>query len=91
MVCQSEFLQYARKTSVDPRGLGHWCLWPFYCNPNHVTRIIVAYRTCHTKIQKPPDDVSTTAALHTSAQTKLLPVELYDKDLTNQIKEWRKS
>ena len=49
MVCRSKFLQYARKTLVDPRGLDHWCLWPFYCNPNHVTRIIVAYRTCHTK------------------------------------------
>jgi hypothetical protein len=24
MVCQSKYLQYARKLSVDPRGLGHW-------------------------------------------------------------------
>ncbi len=42
MVCWSKTLQYVRKTLVDPRGLGCWCLWPFYCNPNHVTRIIVA-------------------------------------------------
>jgi hypothetical protein len=49
MVCRREFLQYARKPLVDSRGLGCWCSWPFYCNPNHVTRIIVAYRTCHTK------------------------------------------
>jgi hypothetical protein len=49
MVCRSKFLQYARKTLVDPRGLGPWCSWPFYCNPNHVTRILVAYRTYHTK------------------------------------------
>jgi hypothetical protein len=49
MVCQSEYLQYARKPSVDPRGLGRWCLWPFYCNPRHVTRIVVAYRTGHSK------------------------------------------
>ena len=52
MVCRSKFLQYARKRLVDPRGLGHWCLWPFYYNPNHVTRIIVAYRTCHTKFKR---------------------------------------
>jgi hypothetical protein len=51
MMCWSKFLQYARKPLVDSRGLGCWCLWPFYCNLNHVTRIIVAYRTCQTKSQ----------------------------------------
>jgi hypothetical protein len=25
MVCQHEFILYARKPSVDPRGLGQWC------------------------------------------------------------------
>jgi hypothetical protein len=49
MVCRSKFLQYARKLLVDLRRLGCWCSWPFYCNPNHVTRIIAAYRTCRTK------------------------------------------
>jgi hypothetical protein len=49
MVCWSKFLKYVRKTLVDPRDLGCWCLWPFYSNHNHVTRIIVTYRTCHTK------------------------------------------
>ncbi len=42
MLCRHKFIQYARKPTVDPRGLGRWCLWPFYCNPNHVTRIVVA-------------------------------------------------
>jgi hypothetical protein len=46
MLCRHEFVQYARKPSVDPRGLGRWCSWPFYCNPDHVTRLIVAYRPC---------------------------------------------
>jgi hypothetical protein len=91
MVCWSNFLQYARKTLVDPRGLGCWCWWPFYCNPNHVTRIIVAYRTCHTKSK----------GLWTIYQQQLRylqahgpncsPIELFDKDLTNQMKNWRKS
>ncbi len=49
MVFRSKFLQYTRKPSADPRRLGRWCSWPFYRNPNHVTRIVVAYRTCHTK------------------------------------------
>jgi hypothetical protein len=48
MVCRSEFLQYARKPTSDLRGLGCWCSLPFYCNPNHVIRIVGAYRTCHT-------------------------------------------
>ncbi len=38
MLCRHKFFQYAWKPSVDPRGLGRWCSWPFYCNPDHVTR-----------------------------------------------------
>ena len=49
MICRHEFIQYARKPSVDPRGLGRWCSWPFSCNPIHVTRIVVAYRPCRRK------------------------------------------
>jgi hypothetical protein len=49
MVCRPKLLQYARKPLAHPRGLGHWCSWPYYCNPNHVVRIVVAYRTCCTK------------------------------------------
>jgi hypothetical protein len=30
MVCRHKFIQYARKPSVDSRGLGRWCSWPFY-------------------------------------------------------------
>ncbi len=49
MLCQHKFIQYAWKPSVDPRGLGRWCSWPFYCNPDHVTRLIVAYQPCARK------------------------------------------
>jgi hypothetical protein len=42
-------LQYAKKPSTDASGLGRWCSWPFYANPNHVTRIVVAYRPCSSK------------------------------------------
>jgi hypothetical protein len=91
MVCQSKYLQYVHKPSVNPRGLGRWCSWPFYCNPNHVSRIIVAYRTCHSKVK----------GLRTIYQQQLRyiqahgidcsPVELFDRDLAEQIKEWRQS
>jgi hypothetical protein len=43
MLCRHKFVQYARKPSVNPRGLGRWCSWPFYRNPTHVTRLVVAY------------------------------------------------
>jgi hypothetical protein len=46
MLCHHKIVQYAWKPSVDPRGLGRWCSWPFYCNPDHVTRLIVAYQPC---------------------------------------------
>ncbi len=31
MICHSKFIQYARKASADPRGLGRWCSWQFFC------------------------------------------------------------
>jgi hypothetical protein len=43
MLFRSKYLQYARRPTVDPRGLSRWCSWPFFCNPSHVTRIVVAY------------------------------------------------
>jgi hypothetical protein len=91
MICRSEFIQYTRKASVDPRGLGRWCSWQFFCNPNHVSRIVLAYRTCRSKAK----------GLRTIYQQQLRyiqahgincsPVELFDRDLAKQIKEWRKS
>jgi hypothetical protein len=91
MVWWSKFLQYARKLLVDSRCLGCWFLWPFYCNPNHVTRIIVAYRTCHTK-SKWLWTIYQQQLHHIQVHSlNCSPVELFDKDLSNQIKEWRKS
>ena len=91
MICRSKFIQYARKASVDPRGLGRWCSWQFFCNPNHVSRIVVEYRTCRSKAK----------GLRTIYQQQLRyiqvhgincsPVELFDRDLAKQIMEWRKS
>jgi hypothetical protein len=91
MVCRSEFVQYTQKVSVDPRGLGRWCSWQFFGNPNRVSRIVVAYKTCRAKPK----------GLRTIYQQQLRyiqahgincsPVELFARDLVKQIKEWRKS
>ncbi len=84
MVCRHEFLQYARKPSNDFQGLGWWCSWPFYCNPTHSTRIVVAYRTGSGKSRGP----------HTIHQQQLWymqlpnlkgsPQQIFDKDLLHQ-------
>ncbi len=29
LLCRHKFLQYAKKSLIDPRGLGRWCSWPF--------------------------------------------------------------
>ncbi len=49
MLCRHKYLQYARKPTIDPRGLGRLCSWPFFCNPMHVTRIVIAYCPCRSK------------------------------------------
>ncbi len=51
MLCRQEYLQYAWRPTVNPRGLGRWCSWPFYCNPMHITRIVVAYQPCASKTE----------------------------------------
>jgi hypothetical protein len=89
MLCRHEFIQYARKPSVDPRGLGRWCLWPFYCNLNLVTRIVVAYRpfNCRSK------GLKTVYQQHLryiqSRGLEMDPVYMFDVDLSKQIKEWQ--
>ncbi len=89
MVCRHEFAQYARDPSVDPRGLGRWCSWPFYCDPIHVTRIVVAYRPCarKTKGLKMVYQQHMRYIQSMGLQTDL--VSLFDSNLSKQIKEWR--
>jgi hypothetical protein len=89
MVCRHEFIQYARKPLVDPRGLGRWCSWPFSCNPIHITRIVVAYRPC----QRKSKGLKTIYQQHMRyiqlRGLKTDPTALFDTDLSQQIKEWR--
>jgi hypothetical protein len=91
MVCRSKYLQYACKLSVDPRGLSRWCSWPFYCNPNHVSRIVVAYRTCHSKVKGLRMIYQQQLCYIQAHGIDCSPVELFDRDLAKQIKEWIQS
>jgi hypothetical protein len=81
MLYRHKFVEYARKPSVNPRGLGRWCFWPFYCIPTHVTRLVVAYRPCARKAK----GLKTVYQQHMQyIQTRGLqtdPVMLFDSDL----------
>ena len=88
ILCRHEFLQYARKPSVDPRGLGRWCSWPFYCNPTHVTRIVVAYRPCNRRSKGLKTVYQQHLRCIQSRGLETDPVSLFDVDLSKKIKEW---
>ena len=89
MLVRHKFLQYARKPVIDDRELGRWCSWPFYSNPNHATRIVVAYRPCATKSK----GLKTVYQQHKRYMqlNNILgsPVEMFDRDQDEQIKKWR--
>ncbi len=90
MVCRHEFLQYARKLSADPRGLGRWCSWPFFCNPSHVTRILVAYPPCARIVEGLKMVYQQHVQYIQARGLQYISVNLFDHDLSRQIKEWRK-
>jgi hypothetical protein len=89
MLCWHKYLQYAWRPTADPRGLGRWCSWLFYCNPMHVTRIVVAYCPCASKIE----GLKTVCQQHMQyIQLRGLssnPINLFNHNLSKQVKEWR--
>ncbi len=89
MECRYEFAQYLRKPSVNPRGLGRWCFWPFYCNPTHMARIVVAYRPCARKAKGLKMVYQQHLGYIQSRRLQTDTVALFDTNLSKQIKEWR--
>jgi hypothetical protein len=81
MLCRHKFLQYARKLSVDLRGLGRWCSWPFFCNPMLVTRIVVAYQPGASKVKGLKTVYQQHLQYIQSRGLPYSPVELFDHDL----------
>ncbi len=88
-LCGNEYLQYAQNTLVDPRGLGRWCSWLFYCNPTHVTRIAVAYRPCTGKTEGLKTVYQQHMQYIQSRGLSFNPINVFDHDLSKQIKEWK--
>jgi hypothetical protein len=91
MVCRHKFLQYARKSSNNFQGLGRWCSWPFYCNPTHSTRIVVAYRTGSDKSKGFRTIYQQQIWYMQLQHLKGSPQQLFNKDLLHQCKIWCKS
>ena len=90
LLCRHQFLQYAKKPSIYPQGLGRWCSWPFSCNASHVTRIIIAYRPCASKVKGFKTVYQQNLRYIQSKGLKSNPVlELFDLNLSKQITEWQ--
>ncbi len=85
MMYHNKCLQYARKALVDPRGLGRWCSWPFYCNPTHTIRLVVAYRPCATKVKGLKTVYQQQLRYIQAKGLNVTPLELFNKDLTKQL------
>jgi hypothetical protein len=88
MICHNKFLQYARKPSVDSRGLGRWCSWTFFCNPMHTTRIVVAYKPCAAKVKGLKKVYQQQLKYIHAKGLHVTPLELFDNDLTKQLSKW---
>lgn len=91
MLFMHELLQYARSRDNDFRGLGRWSSWTLQSNPNHRTRVVVAY--C-------PGNRSKNTGLTTVANQHMMyidehnldtrsPYRLFVQDLSQQLRDWR--
>lgn len=91
MLFTHELLQYAKNRDNDFRGLGRWSSWVLQSNPNHRTRVVVAY--C-------PGKKSTNLGLTTVANQHMIyidennietrsPYALFLQDICDQLREWR--
>ena len=90
-ICLNQSLfEYAHDVEPDFRGLGRWTSWKLYHNPEHVTRIVIAY--C-------PGTGSSDKGLKTvyrqhmnyihSHHLQRTPYQLFFDDLVFQLKTWR--
>lgn len=90
IVVMHEFLQYARNSSKDFRGMGRWCSFAFWVNPKHKFRLIVAYNVCKGK----PKGLKTVYQQQLRAMQDAglsgSPRSLFEKDFVRQCKQWRK-
>jgi len=83
ILVRHKLLQYAKKPSGDKRGLGRWCSWPFYNNPNHTTRIAMAYRPCATKVKGLKSIYQQHKRYMQRESIQGTPIEMFDRDLSD--------
>lgn len=91
MLFTHELLQYSRNKDNDFRGLGRWSSWVLQSNPNHRTRIVVAY--CPGNRGNKPG-LTTVANQHmmyidSNSTSTRSPYDLFCQDITQQLREWR--
>ena len=88
IVLFNSILQYAQGISHDHRQLGRWASWVLSNNPEHRTRVVVAY--CPGRSRR--EGLKTVYQQHVRyIQTNRLsctPYQLFVDDLTKQIKCW---
>ncbi len=89
MLCRHKYFQYTRKPIIDPRGLGRWCSWLFFCNLTHVTRIVIAYCRCMSKAEGLKTVYQQHLQYIQSRGLQFNPVKLFDHNLSKKIKKWR--
>jgi hypothetical protein len=83
----STLLQYSHRHLPDWRRLGRWSSWSLYRNPEHRTRIVVAYSP-GTRRNGPKTVYQQQMAYINTHRLNSTPTQLFITDLTAQLKSW---
>ena len=83
--------QYAKSKSKDPRGLGRYCSFVFWANPQHKCRVVVAYNVCNGKPKGLKTQYQQITRYCQDKGIKESPKELMRKDFAKQCGLWRKN
>ena len=82
--------QYATSKSKDPRGLGRYCSYVFWANPQHKCRIVAAYNVCNGKPKGLKTQYQQITRYCQDKGIKESPKDLMRKDFAKQCGLWRK-
>ena len=81
--------QYAKSKSKDDRGLGRYCSYVFWANPNHKCRVVVAYNVCNGKPKGLKTQYQQITRYCQDNNIKQDPKELMRRDFAKQCGIWR--
>ena len=92
MAVRGAMTQYAKSSkSKDPRGLGRYCSFVFWSNPQHKCRVVVAYNVCNGKLKGLKTQYQQITRYCQGKGVKDSPKELMRKDFAKQCGLWRKN